>query len=82
MSPTSSEAFTGKLTTSLVMLVWPEIAVIVGALLKALTFQVKEAWAFLLGDPSSVTVMVTLYGLEPAASSEMVPEIMLTLLVS
>ena len=29
------------LTTSLVMLVCPEIAVMVGALLKALTFQVK-----------------------------------------
>ena len=44
----------------------------VGALLKALTFQLKEAWALLA--LSSVTVMVTLYGLLSSASSEMVPE--------
>ena len=46
--------------TSLVIPVWSEIELMVGALLKALMFQVKEAWALLVGDPSSVTVMVML----------------------
>ena len=57
------------------MLVWPEIVVIVGALLKALTFQVKEVCAFLVGEPLSVTMTVMLYGLATAALSEIVPKI-------
>ena len=35
----------------------------------------KDASAFLFGEPLSVTVTVTLYGLESLASSEIVPEI-------
>ena len=48
----------------------------VGALLKALTFQVKEVCAFLVGEPSSATIIVTLYGLAASASFARVPEIL------
>ena len=60
VSPSLSAALTGRLITSLVMPVWSDIGVMVGALLDALTLQVNEATALLAGSPSSVTVMVTL----------------------
>ena len=47
----------------------------VGALLNVLTLQVNEVSAFLEGEPLSVTVMVTEYGLLSPASSDSVPEI-------
>ena len=48
----------------------------VGVLLKALTFQANEVWPLFVGELSSVTVMVTLYGLAASASSARVPEIL------